>query len=64
MIFEEVHAVATPFEDRIRLGGTMEFGGDHPPFDPRRIEMIIASMRKFLDLDWDERFDTWAGRDR
>ena len=61
VIFEEVHAVATPFEDRIRLGGTMEFGGDHPPFDGRRVEMIIASMRKFLDLDWDERFDTWAG---
>ena len=61
VIFEEVHAVATPFEDRIRLGGTMEFGGDHPPFDGRRVEMIVASMRKFLDLDWDERFDTWAG---
>ena len=61
VIFEEVHAVATPFEDRIRLGGTMEFGGDHPPFDGRRVEMIIASMRKFLDLDWDDRFDTWAG---
>ena len=61
VIFEEVHAVATPFEDRIRLGGTMEFGGDHPPFDPRRIEMIVASMRTFLDLDWDQRFDTWAG---
>ena len=61
VIFEEVHAVATPFEDRIRLGGTMEFGGDHPPFDARRIESIITSMRKFLDLDWDERFDTWAG---
>jgi D-amino-acid dehydrogenase len=61
VIFEEVHAVATPFEDRIRLGGTMEFGGDHPPFDGRRIETIVASMRAFLDLDWDERFDTWAG---
>ena len=61
VIFEEVHAVATPFDDRIRLGGTMEFGGDHPPFDARRIESIITSMRKFLHLDWDERFDTWAG---
>jgi D-amino-acid dehydrogenase len=61
VIFEEVHAVATPFEDRIRLGGTMEFGGDHPPFDGRRVETIVASMRTFLDLDWDQRFDTWAG---
>ena len=61
VIFEEVHAVATPFEDRIRLGGTMEFAGDHPPFDDRRVDMIVASMRRFLDLDWDQRFDTWAG---
>jgi D-amino-acid dehydrogenase len=61
VIFEEVHAVATPFEDRIRLGGTMEFGGDDPPFDERRVEAIITSMRKFLDLAWEERFDTWAG---
>jgi D-amino-acid dehydrogenase len=61
VIFEEVHAVATPFDDRIRLGGTMEFGGDNPPFDARRVDAIIASMRTFLDLAWDERFDTWAG---
>lgn len=61
VIFEEVHAVATPFDDRIRLGGTMEFGGDDPPFDGRRVEAIIASMREYLDLDWDNRFDTWAG---
>jgi D-amino-acid dehydrogenase len=61
VIFEEVHAVATPFADRIRLGGTMEFAGDSPPFDARRIEAIITSMRRFLDLDWDHRYDTWAG---
>jgi D-amino-acid dehydrogenase len=61
VIFEEVHAVATPFDDRIRLGGTMEFGGDNPPFDGRRVETMVASMRKFLDLDWDQSFDTWAG---
>lgn len=61
VIFEEVHAVATPFDDRIRLGGTMEFGGDNPPFDSRRVEAIVASMRAFLNLDWDHRFDTWAG---
>jgi D-amino-acid dehydrogenase len=61
VIFEEVHAVATPFADRIRLGGTMEFAGDNPPFDARRVDAIIASMRRFLDLDWEHRFDTWAG---
>ena len=33
VIVEEAHAVATPFADRIRLGGTVEFAGDSPTFD-------------------------------
>ena len=61
VIFEEVHAVATPFVDRIRLGGTMEFGGDKPSFDQRRVDAIISSLRRFIDLDWDKCYDTWAG---
>ncbi len=61
VIFEEAHAVATPFADRIRLGGTMEFDGDEPRFDPRRVSAIIESMRSFLDLDLDEHSDPWSG---
>jgi D-amino-acid dehydrogenase len=61
VIFEEAHAVATPFADRIRLGGTMEFDGDHPRFDPRRVDAIVASMRTFINLDYAAPFDTWAG---
>ncbi len=61
VIVEEAHAVATPLTDRIRLGGTMEFTGPKPTFDGRRVDSIIASMRKFLDLEWDKRSDTWAG---
>jgi D-amino-acid dehydrogenase len=61
IIFEEVHAVASPFADRVRLGGTMEFAGDNPKFDQRRVEAIVSSLRRFIDLRWDERFDTWAG---
>ena len=61
VIFEEAHAVATPFEDRIRLGGTMEFDGDEPRFDQRRVDAILASLRKYLDLEWDATFDTWSG---
>jgi D-amino-acid dehydrogenase len=61
VIVEEVHAVATPFADRIRLGGTMELAGDAPPFDHRRVDAVIRSMRRYLDLAWDERFDAWAG---
>jgi len=61
IIVEEAHAVATPFADRIRLGGTMEFAGDSPTFDPRRIDAILRSMRPFLDLDWESQRDAWAG---
>lgn len=61
VIFEEAHAVATPLADRIRLGGTMEFGGDTPKFDKRRVDAIIASMRQYINLDFDAAFDTWSG---
>ena len=61
VIFEEAHAAATPMADQIRLGGTMEFAGDNPKFDGRRVDAIINSMRKFVDLDWEARTDTWAG---
>jgi D-amino-acid dehydrogenase len=61
VIIEEVHAVATPIAPRIRLGGTMEFAGDPPRFDGRRVDAIIGSLGTFLDLDWSARADTWAG---
>jgi glycine/D-amino acid oxidase-like deaminating enzyme len=61
VIFEEAHAVATPFADRIRLGGTMEFAGHNPSFDSRRVDAIITSLRKFVNLDYEAKFDTWAG---
>ena len=61
VIFEEAHAVATPFVDRIRLGGTMEFDGLEPRFDQRRVDAILASMRTFINLDFDGHFDTWSG---
>ena len=61
VIVEEAHAVATPLSDRIRLGGTMEFTGPNPTFDGRRVDAIITTMRKFFNLDWDKRSDTWAG---
>jgi len=61
VIFEEAHAAATPFLDRIRLGGTMELSGRQPAFDPRRVDAIVRSLRRFLDLDWDGRWDAWSG---
>jgi D-amino-acid dehydrogenase len=61
VIVEEAHAVATPLSDRVRLGGTMEFTGPNPTFDPRRVDAIIKLMSAFFDLDWANRSDTWAG---
>lgn len=61
VICEEVHAVATPFADRIRLGGTMEFAGDRPGFDQRRVDAILRSMRPYFDWDWSAHRETWAG---
>ena len=61
VIVEEAHAVATPLAGRIRLGGTVEFAGDAPSFDARRVDAILRSMQPFLDLDWASRRDTWAG---
>lgn len=61
VIFEEAHAVATPFADRIRLGGTMEFDGLEPRFDQRRVDAILTSLRRFINLDFDAHFDTWSG---
>jgi glycine/D-amino acid oxidase-like deaminating enzyme len=61
VIFEEAHAVATPFADRIRLGGTMEFAGHNPSFDGRRVDAIITSLRKFVNLEYESKFDAWAG---
>jgi D-amino-acid dehydrogenase len=61
VIVEEVHAVATPLHDRVRLGGTMEFAGDQPPFDQRRVDAILRSMRPYFDWDWNAHRETWAG---
>ena len=61
VIVEEVHAVATPFDDRVRLGGTMELTGGVPSFDPRRVDAIVRSMRRYLELDWEGRWDVWSG---
>lgn len=61
VICEEVHAVATPLGDRIRLGGTMEFAGDQPSFDQRRVDAVLRSMRPYFDWDWSAHRETWAG---
>ena len=61
VIFEEAHAVATPFVDHVRIGGTMEFDGERPRFDHRRVDAVVDSLKGFLDLDLDDHREPWAG---
>ncbi|XXM85063.1 FAD-binding oxidoreductase [Cellulosimicrobium sp. PMB13] len=52
----------TPYQGRLRIAGTMEFRGPDEPFQPRRVEAILASVRHlFQGVDLDERHDEWVG---
>ncbi|MBM7479431.1 FAD-dependent oxidoreductase [Oerskovia jenensis] len=52
----------TPYQGRFRIAGTMEFRGPDEPFQPRRIDAILASVRDlFQGVDLDDRHDEWVG---
>ncbi|MDR6866938.1 D-amino-acid dehydrogenase [Microbacterium resistens] len=52
----------TPYEGRFRIAGTMEFRDPDEPFQPRRIQAIIAQARTLLTgVDLDRRHDEWVG---
>ncbi|MGN7979025.1 NAD(P)/FAD-dependent oxidoreductase [Microbacterium sp. 22195] len=52
----------TPYQGRFRIAGTMEFRGPDEPFQPRRIQAIIAQAREmFQGIDFEERQDEWMG---
>ncbi|GAB3622273.1 FAD-dependent oxidoreductase [Mariniluteicoccus endophyticus] len=62
-VYFPVQRVAcTPLDDRLRVGGTMEFRGPDEPLYPARVEAIVRTARPLLDgVDWDDRRDTWVG---
>ena len=51
------HAVRRPHPTRRHDGVRRRFA----PFDARRIDAIMRSMRPFLDLDWASQREPWAG---
>jgi len=57
-----VHVGCTPYGDRVRIGGTMEFSGINNRLDRRRIDAIVAGARETL-MPWQtpEIEDEWAG---
>ncbi|GLY41923.1 D-amino-acid dehydrogenase [Amycolatopsis sp. NBRC 101858] len=51
----------TPYGDRVRITGTMEIADRDAPFDGRRIDSILRSLRSLLDTEWDDVREPWAG---
>jgi D-amino-acid dehydrogenase len=58
----DIRVACTPYQDGLRVAGTMEFRGPDAPGAPARLTAIIESTRPFLDgVRWDERRDVWVG---
>jgi D-amino-acid dehydrogenase len=62
ILLSDVHVGCTPYGDRVRIGGTMEFSGINNRLDRRRIDAIVAGARETL-MPWEtpEIGDEWAG---
>jgi D-amino-acid dehydrogenase len=61
ILFADIHAGATPFVDRVRLGGTMEFSGYDLGLDRRRIDNILRLAQDYLELEEPSLEEPWAG---
>jgi D-amino-acid dehydrogenase len=61
LLFVESHVVCSPFSDRLRVAGTMEFSGLSSPVNVRRVESIKAGTRALIEWDESTESDTWAG---
>jgi D-amino-acid dehydrogenase len=61
ILFADIHAGATPFRDRVRLGGTMEFSGYNLDIDRRRIDNIFRLAKDYIELEQPEYEEPWAG---
>jgi D-amino-acid dehydrogenase len=62
ILLADVHVGCTPFEDRLRIGGTMEFSGINNLLDHRRIDTIVAGAREsFVQWETPDIEDEWAG---
>jgi D-amino-acid dehydrogenase len=63
-ILVEARAAVTPIGDTLRVGGTMEFGGDPREPNPRRVRGIIKSFVKYYNAFAPQDFDgikPWSG---
>jgi len=62
VLLGDVHVGCTPFDDGLRIGGTMEFSGINKRLDRRRIETIVDGARvSFLPWESPGIEAEWAG---
>ena len=62
ILLSDVHVGCTPFGDRMRIGGTMEFSGINTRLDRGRIDTIVAGARaSFVPWARPEIESEWAG---
>lgn len=62
ILLVDVHVGCTPFTDRMRIGGTMEFSGINSRLDRRRIDSIVVGAREsFAPWQTPQIEDEWAG---
>ena len=61
ILFSDIHAGATPFHDRVRIGGTMEFSGFDRRIDERRIGTLFRLAKDYIELEQPEYEQAWAG---
>ncbi|GAA3543141.1 D-amino acid dehydrogenase [Amycolatopsis ultiminotia] len=55
-------ATLTPYGDRVRIAGSMEIAGRDAPFDGRRLDSVLRSIRPLIDgADWDDVREPWVG---
>ena len=61
ILLSDVHVGVTPYGERVRIGGTMEFSGINNRLDRRRIDAIVTGARQTL-MPWltPEIEDEWA----
>jgi D-amino-acid dehydrogenase len=61
ILFADIHAGATPFGDRVRIGGTMEFSGFDTRIDERRIGTVFRLAKEYIEFEQPAFEEPWAG---
>ena len=57
----EAKVGVSPFNDSLRIAGTLELAGENLKLDARRIGAIIHAARRYMTCDFGSGGDEWAG---